>query len=406
MALREALRMALDSLRVHKLRSFLTLLGLIIGVTTLIAVMTLIQGANTYVEEKIANLGINVFQVSKTPPVVTDFNEFLRSLRYRDLIVDDQRALQAGCASCAAVGAEVSEVATIRYGDQDLTDVVLRGQTANMSWIGTTNLAAGRFFTDIEDRQASPVCILGDGVGAQLFPGLDPLGRTLRVRNEQLLVIGVAERVGPILGQDQDNFLILPLSLLQKMYGTRRSLTLQVKATNQLLLDRAQNDVRTMLRGRRHLEYNAKDDFYIATAETYIDIWGSISSAFFAVFLLISSIASIVGGIVIMNIMLVSVTERTKEIGIRRAVGATQRDVLRQFLLEALVQCLVGGALGIMLGFTTAVVLRQFTPFPATVKVWVALLGVALSSLIGLFFGIYPAVKAARLDPVIALRTE
>jgi putative ABC transport system permease protein len=404
MRLRDTLRLAFAALSAHKLRTVLTLLGLIIGVTSLILVMTLIQGANGYVETKIANLGTDIFQVSKLPLATTDFQEVLKAQKYRDLTFDDWHALEDRCQRCLAVGAQATTFGQVRSESQSLTDVELRGETANMGWISTLDLSAGRFFFEGEQRAAAPVAVIGAEVADRLFPWRSPLDKPIRIAGEEFRVIGVANRIGAVLGQNQDTFALVPITAFEKLFGTRHSLVFHVKA--QPPLAPIEDEVRLLLRSRRHLAPEAPDDFYFATADTYLNLWRDISSVFFLVFVLISLVASIVGGIVIMNIALVSVTERTKEIGLRRSVGATQRDIARQFLVEVLAQCLVGGLVGIALGFGLAVVLRQLTPFPAAVKPWVALLGLALASAIALVFGVYPAVKAARLDPVVALRTE
>ncbi len=404
MRFRDTLRLALASLAAHKLRTMLTLLGLIIGVMSLILVMTLIQGANGYVESKIANLGTDIFQVSKIPLATSDFQEILRARKFRDLTFDDWHALEDRCRACLAVGAQGMTFGQVRGEAQSLGDVTLRGETANMGWISTLDLADGRFFTESEQRAATQVVVLGAEVAEKLFPNRSPLDRTVRIVGEEFTVIGVADRIGAILGQDQDSFAIFPISAFQKLYGTRHSLVFHIKGKPPL--GPAEDEVRLLLRARRHLAPDARDDFYFTTADTYLDLWKDISSVFFLVLVLISSVSSIVGGIVIMNITLVSVTERTKEIGLRRSVGATQRDIARQFLVEVLAQCLVGGFIGIALGFGLAVLLRQLTPFPAEVKPWVALLGLLLASAIALTFGLYPAMRAARLDPVVALRTE
>lgn len=402
----ESFRLALQSLVAHKLRSLLTLVGLIIAVTSLILVMTLIQGANTYVQEKLANLGTNVFEVAKIPLVITDFKEFAEALRNKDLDREDWQAVAQACHTCRAVGAVATTTGRVRRGNRSLADIEIQGETANMADITTLDLASGRYFTESEERQATHVVLLGYGVAREFFPGTDPLRQSVRIGGEEFRVIAVAEEIGSILGQEQDNFIVIPLGAFEKLYGRRHSLTLKVQAFSEAGLGPAQDEVRTILRGRRNLRYADEDDFYMATAETYLELWESISSVFFLVFVLISAIASLVGGIVITNIMLVSVTERTKEIGIRRSVGATQWDILWHFLLEALAQCLTGGALGITLGFLLALLLQQLTPFPATVKLWVALLGLGLSSVVAIIFGLYPAMKAARLDPAAALRAE
>ncbi len=240
-----------------------------------------------------------------------------------------------------------------------------------------------------------------------MFPSTDPIGKLVRIANDEYRVVGAFEKIGSVLGQDQDSFVVIPMRDLLKTRGNRSSLTVNVRATGgEQRMQRAQDQVRLLLRARRHLSGSMPDDFFIATKDSYIALWKSISSAFFGVFILVSSISAVVGGIVIMNVMLVSVTERTKEIGIRRAMGATQRDILRQFLTESVIQCLIGGVVGVAAGFLFALALRTFTAFPASVQTWVAILGVVLSSVIGLFFGIYPATQASKLDPVVALRAE
>ena len=402
----EAFRLALASLSSHKLRSVLTLLGLIIAVTSLILVMTLVQGANTYVQDKIANLGTNVFEISKMPLVLTNFDEFMKALRHKDITREDWQAVTAGCALCRMVGAVASTTGRVWSPAKSLPDVTIRGESPEMATISTLDIVAGRYFTPSEDARAVHACILGDTVLRELFPARDSLGQSVRMAGEEFQVVGLAERIGSVLGQEQDSFVIVPLTTFQKIFGTRESLLLKVQTARESDLDPAQEEVRTILRRQRQRSYGDPDDFYLATAETYLELWEDISSVFFLVFVLISSVASLVGGIVIMNIMLVSVTERTKEIGLRRSVGATRQDILRHFLLEALAICLVGGGVGVALGFLIALLLRQFTPFPADVRVWVALVGFGLSSAIGLLFGLYPAVRAAQLDPAVALRAE
>src|SRR5258708_6287259 len=293
LALPDNLSLSVSALRTHKLRAVLTIVGLTMGVATLITVMTLVQGANLYVEQKVARLGTDVFQIAKTAFVVTDFNMIIKALKYKKVYMDDARAIQAGCADCLYVGAAITGAARIQFRDKELTDANLLGYTPNMSDIDTRDIAQGRYFTEVENQRASPVCVVGDDVVQRLFGGVNVVGQLARVDGEEFIIIG--------------------------------------------------------------------------TKDSYIALWQNISSAFFAVFIMVSSISAIVGGIVIMNVMLVSVTERTKEIGIRRAVGATQQDILRQFLAESVLQCLIGGAVGISGGFLLALALRTFTSFPASV---------------------------------------
>jgi len=407
MRLGDNLSLAVDAVRAHKLRASLTVLGLVMGVATLITVMTLVQGANVYVEQKIANLGTNVFRIGRLPFAVTDFTLLSKAQRNRFFYPDDLQALAENCTHCQLVGATLSGNGSLRYANRQLEDSTVYGHTPTMATIDTRTVALGRYFTDLEDLHASDVCLIGDRVVQEFFADTNPLGRALRNGGSECTVIGVFEKLGSVLGQDQDNFIVIPLRTYLKQRGQYNSLMLQVKAEGgQELFERAQDDARRVLRARRHVAAGRDDDFYIGTADSYIALWKSISGAFFTVFVMISSISAVVGGIVIMNVMLVSVTERTKEIGVRRAVGATQADVLRQFLTESVIQCLIGGGVGVAIGFGCALALRELTSFPASVQVWVATLGVVISSIIGLFFGIYPAVKASKLDPVVALRAE
>jgi len=406
LALSDNLSQSFDALRQHKLRAILTTIGLTMGVATLITVMTLVQGANVYVEQKIARLGTDVFQIARTPFVVTDFNLVIKALKFKNLYMDDVRAIMEGCPDCKVVGASVSGTARAQYHDKELSDISFIGHTPSMADIDSRTVRMGRYFTDSENQRASYVCLIGDDVVEQLFAGVEPVGQVIKIDNDEFTVVGTTDRIGSVLGQDQDNFAIVPMNTYLRKRGSRSSITIQVKTGAGPAFENAQDEARLVLRTRRHIRPGAEEDFFVGTKDSYISLWQQISSAFFAVFIMVSSISAVVGGIVIMNVMLVSVTERTKEIGIRRAMGATQDDILRQFLSESVIQCLVGGGIGISIGFLCALALRSFTSFPASVQAWVAILGLVLSSMIGLFFGIYPATRAAKLDPVVALRSE
>ncbi len=405
----ETLKMGFASLWAHKLRSFLTLLGLIIGVATLITVITIVDGANAYVQDKVIALGSDSFQITKTPPVVTDMDEYFDALRYKDLTMEDVDAIKRGCSECLDVGAQVTTSGHVKYGRRELTDVEIRGVTANMVKIGHVDIAEGRYILTWEDEHAASVCVLGAEVAEKLFPHLDPIGKTVKIGPHPHRVVGVADRIGSILGQDQDTFVIIPINRFFKMYGYRnrlQDLTITARAAHSERLPLAVDQARLILRGRRHVPYGQRDNFYIATADTLRSLWDNIKSAFFIAFIIIASIASVVGGIVIMNIMLVTVAERTREIGLRKSVGARRRDILEQFFMEALTLCLVGGGIGVGLGFAVALLVNRYTPFPAVVQPEAVLVGLVVSSAIALIFGIYPAQRAAALDPVEALRRE
>jgi len=401
------LRLAADALNAHKLRAVLTVLGLTMGVATLITVMTLVQGANLYVEQKIANLGTNVFRLAKTPFAVVDFTVVVKALKNKNIDISDYRAVAELCKTCEQVGASASGTLSLQYQNKQTDDTTIIGYTPNMVDIDTRTLDLGRYFTPGEDRHAAYVCLIGASLVDQFFPDTNPIGRTIRTGSLEFTVIGTFQKLGSVLGQDQDNFAIIPMLTYLKVRGSRTSLTLEIKASGgEQNFNAAQDEARVIMRSRRHDPPGKDDTFFIGTSQSYIALWQSISGSFFAVFVMVSSISAIVGGIVIMNVMLVSVTQRTREIGVRMAVGATKSDILRQFMAESLLQCLIGGAIGIALGFGCALALRTLTSFPASVKTWVALLGLTISSIIGLFFGIYPARKAANLDPVTALRAE
>jgi putative ABC transport system permease protein len=405
LAVRDNLVQCFSALRAHKMRTSLTMLGLTMGVATLITVMTLVQGANLYVENKVANLGTNVFQIARTPFAVTDFAIVIKALKYKKIEVEDMLAVAERCPDCDEVGGTASATVKARTGNKEVADVSLYGQTASMVDIDTRAVEMGRYFTPAEVEHHADVCLIGDTLVQQLFLGMDPVGKTLRVENQELMVVGVMEKVGSVLGQDQDNFVTVPLPVFLRMKGVHTSVTINVK-TNAQNFEKAQDEARLILRARRHLRGQMEDDFFVGTKESYMALWRSISSAFFAVFILVSAISVIIGGIVIMNVMLVSVTLRRREIGVRRAVGATKADILSQFMAESVMQCIAGGLAGITMGFLVALLLRTYTPFPASVRTWVAILGVLLSSVVGLFFGIYPAMRASRLDPIVALRSE
>ena len=401
----EAIRIALSSLRANRLRSLLTLLGIVIGVMAVIAVVSIISGLNDYVATKIFNLGPDVLTVSRTAPVITSFEDWVENQKRKNLYVPDMEAIQASCGDCKAVGVSVTARAQVKFGREYL-DSQIQGYTADTAAILGTEIDGGRFMSQYDVEHARNVCVIGSDVVDTLFPFVDPIGKTITVDDRQFEVIGVGTKQGSVLGQSRDNWVIIPLTLHQKMYGSRRSVTIYAKALDEKHVSAAESEMRLTLRARRHVAYNANDDFSLNTNDNFLQIWANISQTFFAVTIGIASISLIVGGIVVMNIMLVSVTERTREIGIRKAAGARRRDILVQFLVESATLAMVGGLLGILLGASIALSIAYFTPLPASIKWWAVALGLGVSTTVGLFFGIYPATKAANLDPIVALRYE
>jgi putative ABC transport system permease protein len=403
----EAVRIAAASLWAHKLRSVLTLLGVVIGVMSVIAVVSVINGLNAYVSEKVFNLGADVFLVNRGPIIPTNIDDFLETQKRRRFTLEDFDAVRDACRTCRAVGAATrSDTAQVKFGMNYLRDSVLRGWTPMMPQIYDVELIAGRHITEGDLRVGAPVCTVGWDIVDNLLPDSDPLGKEIRVDGEACEIIGVGKKLGSALGQSRDNWVILPITLIQRRYGTKDSIRIWGKAPSPERLQETIDEVRQILRGRRHLAYSAKDDFTVETSETLLNLWGGISSAFFAVVVVIASISLIVGGIVIMNIMLVSVTERTREIGLRKSIGARRADILLQFLIESATIAAIGGLWGIAAGVLVAKIVSWLTPLPSAVKLWSVVAGLVVSTFVGLFFGIYPASKAARMDPVEALRAE
>jgi putative ABC transport system permease protein len=407
MAFGEAVRIALDSLWAHKLRSLLTLIGVVIGVTSVISVVSFVDGANRYVAEKIFNLGADVFLVSRAPVVITTYKQLQEAQRRRKFVLEDYMAIRDECHICAEVGAGVSRGnGEVKVGNNYLKDTNIRGWTPSVTRIYNLGLAYGRLITESDMQHAAPVCEVGWDIVANLFAGVDPIGREVRVDGQPCQIVGVGEKLGSVLGQSRDNWVILPITTFQKRYGTESTLTIWVKARTSTALTATIDAVRQLARGRRHLSFTDKDDFEIQTNQSLLDIWSGISSAFFGSTIALASISLVVGGIVIMNIMLVSVTERTREIGLRKSLGARRADILLQFLVESSTISAVGGLLGILFGVGLSKLVSWVTPMPSSIELWPIVIGFLVATIVGLFFGIYPASKASRLDPITALRTE
>src|SRR5688572_4229670 len=346
MSFSETIVVAFSSLRANRLRSLLTLLGIVIGVMTVIAVVAIISGLNDYVAGRIFNLGPDVITISRMSPVISSFEEWVDNAKRKDLYMDDMEAVREACTNCKSVGAELSAGGWVKFG-RDYVDTQISGHTQEVAAILGQELQAGRFLTAYDVDHSRNVCVIGSDIADTLFPYVDPIGKTLMIVNRPFEVIGVGEKQGAVLGQSLDNWVRIPLSLHQKIWGARQSVEIYAKALDEKHLPAAEDEIRLRLRARRHLHYNANDDFSLNTADSFLQIWANISQAFFAVTIGIASMSVLVGGIVVMNIMLVSVTERTREIGIRKATGARKKDILRQFLVESAMLAMVGGIIGI-----------------------------------------------------------
>ena len=404
----EAIRIALQSLWANKLRSALTLLGVVIGVAAVIAVVTFTSGINGYVAQKIFNLGADVFLISKVSPVITNIDQFLEGQKRKDITIEDYEAVRDACRHCAIVGASTIKIdGHAKYGEQSISDVWIRGFTPTMAQILDIDLTSGRMLSQNDENNRSSVAIIGTDVVDNLFPGVDPLNKEIRVEGQIYTIIGVGKKQGTTLGQSRDNYVAVPISSYLKQFGSHTTVRISGKANGMgSELESAIDEARAIMRARRHDLPGKPDSFAAETNQSFLSIWSSLSSTFFIVMVAIASIALVVGGIVIMNIMLVSVTERTREIGIRKAMGARRRDVLLQFLIESSTMALVGGILGILLGITFAKGITALIGMPSAVKLWAVAAALLVSGSVGVFFGVYPARRAARLDPIAALRFE
>jgi putative ABC transport system permease protein len=403
----EAFKLALQSLWGNKLRSILTLIGVVMGVGSVIMVITLVNGANTYVATKLLKHGADVFAVRVRPAVIFNPQEYFKYVKRKIMRVEDYQAIQSECTECGEVGVRLDQVVSVVYNGHSSTDTGMRGITWTMVSLDNLDVAIGRGFTPADDSNATHNVIVGYDIVDNLLGDGDPIGKEIRVGGIPFTVVGVGDRQGKMLGQSQDNWVAVPITTFQQTYGYNDSVNIFARGgPTPESMEAAKDQVRVIMRARRHDAVGQPDDFEIETNDTFLDIWKQISSIFFDVVIGIASISLVVGGIVIMNIMLVSVTERTREIGVRKALGARQMDVLLQFLIESGTMALVGGCIGVLFGVVFAKSITLIIGFPTSVQLWSVVLGLFMATATGIFFGVYPASKAAKLDPVVALRAE
>jgi putative ABC transport system permease protein len=403
----EAVKLALQSLWANKLRSILTLLGMVIGVASVITVVTLTNGAKQFVTTKINTYGASVITITKMPDTFITLDEYLEFQKRKDVTYDDYKAVADECRSCVSVGAQRGVTGKVVYQTKSTTDTNIRGCTWNMPAIANLNIELGRAFTEVEDVHSAHVAIIGtDVVDNVLGPG-DPLGKEIRVDGVPYTVIGVAERQGKMLGESMDNWVAIPIVAFLHNYGSHDSITIYANAGGGgEVMDAVSDELRVIMRTRRHLAPSATDAFSIDSSATFGNLLTRILNNFGAVVVAIAGISLVIGGIVIMNIMLVSVTERTREIGVRKALGARRKDILLQFLIESATMSLAGGVIGVVSGISLAKVITLAINFPSEVEIWSIVVSLSVATAVGLFFGVYPAFKASELDPITALRAE
>ena len=409
MNLTEGARIALASLRTNKLRTFLTLLGNIVGTMSVIAVVSLINGIDMYARQEVLDEGTDVFTISRINVLqfLTDFDEFLESLNNPRLTLDDRDWLAERMTGARAVSAALDNRADLKAGSRSFRNAAVRGKTEDYVLLEDVDLAVGRHLTEVDVHQSRAVAILGWDVARDLFPGVDdPCGRTFKLGSRHFDVIGVVKDRGTVLGNNRNEFVVVPITSYQKVFGTRESVEIKVAAGDLRRMAEAQDEARFLMRVRHRLRPLAKDDFAVQTSEQLLNIWSGISKAIYGALTPLVGISLVIGGIVLMNIMLIAVTERTREIGVRKALGANRRNILWQFLVEAITLSLVGGLCGILLGILLALLISALSPLPFAFALWAVFLGLGVTFVIGLVFGTYPAWKASGLDPVEALRYE
>ena len=403
----EAAMIALGAIWSNKLRSFLTVLGNIVAVTSIIAVVSLVQGMNGYVTTAIlSGVGADNFTIQRMPIVRSEADE--ERVRNNPRIkLEEAAAVRKYSDSVGAVAAQAQSRATMSYGTETVDGTQIQGVSRDYVYFGTFNAERGRLISAAEIDANRPVAVLGWEVADKLFGPADPLEKTVKIGNLHFRIIGVSEKKGSFFGNSQDNFAIIPLGVFRKMFGSRNfGMQLLVKPKAPELVKTAMDDATVAMRIERRLRPNEPDNFGMFTSDTFLDIYKTATNGIFAVLIGVVALSLVVGGIVIMNIMLMVVSERTREIGLRKALGARRRDIVWQILTESVTLSIFGGIVGITLGFGLALLISKLSPLPASVQLWSVMMGLGITAIVGLFFGLYPAMRAASLDPIEALRRE
>ena len=402
----DSIVIALQAIWANKLRSFMTVLGNIVAVTSIVTVVTLIQGMNGMVADAIvSDVGADSFTIQRRPPILNEDDE--ERTRNNPLItIDEANAIRAFSPIIASVAAQANRNANVSYRTEEVDNAQIQGVTSSYTDFSTFSVEIGRMMSPVEVERSQPVALLGWGLADRLFGEINPLDKTIKIAGINFRVVGVSEQKGSFFGKSQDKYAVIPLGAYQRLFGARQSLQLMVKPVSTDLIPEAMDDATVALRVSRRLKPAERDNFGIFTSDTILNLYKQVTSGIFAVLVGIVALSLVVGGIVIMNIMLMVVSERTREIGLRKALGAKRKDIMAQVLTESITLSTFGGIIGIGLGSLAAMAIAAFTPLPARLEMWSVILGIGITAAVGLFFGAYPASRAAALDPIEALRRE
>jgi putative ABC transport system permease protein len=403
----EAVKGAAQSLRSAKLRSFLTLLGIILATTTLISVMSVISGMDVVVAQNVTDLGANGYTVARIVMMQWDPKKFLEMQRKNPLLTEEEfDFLRSHVTLTSHMGISVSRSVTVNRGRDRSENVELRGASPSIAIISDYEAETGRFFSEIEDDRHMDVAFIGHDLETKFFGEGNALGQTIEVEGTPFAVVGVSKAKGSVLGQSQDNYLVIPIHAYFRKWSKRQGMLYEGMAIDHEHLFQAQDEARMLLRAYRHLQPKDDDTFSMLTSDALLNFWNQLTAAISATAIGVVSVFLVVGGVVIMNIMLAVVTERTHEIGIRKSIGARHKDILNQFLVESSMLAASGGLIGVTVAWVISILVSSFTPVPSSIPITAVIVGVGVSAAVGLFFGIYPARQAARLDPIEALRME